>query len=118
MSFICSVPDSKGKKIEMKETEITGDGQIMGCKCVLEPGYTGLVSVYLHNPKSLPLPMEHKLSFEADYYANITELQKHDAMSLYNESYNNRILNHLRLNDNPKGGAILRLGDYSATFKG
>lgn len=117
VSFICSVPDSQGKVIEMKETEITGDGQIMGCRCVLEPSFTGLVSVYLHNPKSLPLPTEHKLSFEADYYANISELQKHNAMSLYNEQYNTRILNHLRLNNNPKGGAILRLGDYSATFK-
>ena len=117
VSFECSQPDAEGKRISMQPTDITGDGQIMGCQCVLEPGFDAMVTVYLHNPRSLILPLENKLNFEADYYANVSELQKRNAMDLMNEHYTRAVFNHLRMNDNAKGAAILRLGGYSANFK-
>lgn len=117
VSFECSQPDADGLRIGMDPFEVTGDGQIVGCKRRLEPGFSGLITVYLHNPKNLPIPPNAKLTFEADYYASMNELIKHNAMHLLDTSYTERIFNHLRLNDNSVDAAILRLGAYSGTFK-
>lgn len=116
VAFTCSQPDSKNHEIVMNPTEVTGDGQIMGCKCTLEPGFTAMVTVYLYNPLKKTIPLECALNFEADYYSTYKELEKHNALELFNMDYNNFITNNLRM-ECKYGGAIIRLGGYSGVIR-
>jgi hypothetical protein len=116
-SFICSEPDSKGRKIELEPTEITSNRVILGRgDCILEPGFSGSVTVYLYNPQKKNIPIGAALTFEADYFANYSELEKHNAVELYNESHTNLIANSLKMNIE-QGGALLRLGGYSGVIR-
>ena len=112
VSFTCSQPDAKGKAIAIAPTDVpSGNQPVVGGRWMLEPGYNAMVSVYLHNPQKLPLPLGCSLGFEADYYANAGELEKHNAMHLYDQAYTNRILSCASINAS-SNGALLRLGGY------
>lgn len=116
VSFICSKSDADNKLIKMERTVVVGDGQILGCRCRLEPGFLGMVSISLHNPKHLDIPLNIELNFEADYYTNVSELEAHDAMFLHDPNYTRKVLCQLNLADELSNGAIVRLGGYTGVI--
>ncbi len=65
IGFTCSQPDSKGNPIFLEKTNIVQEkGQIVGCRCFLERGYTALVTVTLYNDNNKTVPAGAKFPFE------------------------------------------------------
>jgi hypothetical protein len=118
IAFQCSQVDSQGKNIAMSKTIVTQDGQILGCECVLKPGFSGTMSVYLTNPNNKPIPYEATLPFVANYFATTEELQKANALSLHNSELTGKIIKHLGLKGiDHTNGAIIPLGSYTGVLR-
>lgn len=117
ISFKGSQPDSQGKMIEMKKTTVSQGGIFHGCDCILKPGFSSMISVYLYNPDKKPIPAGASLPFISYYVATIAELKAGNALHLYNRELTDLICKQMDLKGVANDQAIVPLGGYSGIIK-
>lgn len=127
LAFQCSRTDSKGKPIQLQKTRITEDEVLLGLPVTLDPGFSGMMTVYMYQDGAPAAKPGATVPLETTYYAP-TALEAAKAVQLGLVDW--RLMeqlrrlpagdpNHLNADGSPRIGpkAELFLGAYGSLAK-
>jgi hypothetical protein len=119
VSLMCSHDDFSDREIIINKTPVVNqNGWMASCQCTLEPGFSGLLSVYLYNPKGKTIPAGGGLPLKISYVTSKEELRAENALHLYNRELTDRICKQMDLKGVDKDSlAIVPLGGESGIIK-